>query len=348
MKNKFITFSLLAAFFVSGVGAKEIAPDHEALRYVGRFTEDYRFGWTGCSIDTVFQGTELIADLEVTKGTVAGLTVVVDGESRFVKLEAGRQSVKVFLGGESQTEHRITLFKRSEGALGEIKFHGFDASEDAVVSRPSDRELKMLVIGDSITCGYGNEAQHLSEGNTVENENGYKSYAPIAARALDADLMMFCWSGRGMFRNRQLNYDQATTIPKIFNQTLPQSRLPAWDHARYVPDVIVINLGTNDMSENNGQKPPLSKDGYIDAYKQFLTRLRGYWPDSKIVLSIGPMGNASVSHWLPEIAAEFTNTFVLIYSPFSGREDKAGNYHPSVKKDRSMAAELVAAVQEIR
>lgn len=30
----------------------------------------------------------------------------------------------------------------------------------------------------------------------------------------------FGWSGRGMFRNRQLKHDQAATLPKIFGQTL--------------------------------------------------------------------------------------------------------------------------------
>ncbi len=197
------------------------------------------------------------------------------------------------------------------------------------------------------TCGYGNEAKTLAEGNTVENENGYMSYAPIAARALEADLMMFCWSGRGLFRNRQLNDDQATTIPKIFNQTLPMSGTPEWDHSRFVPDVVVINLGTNDMAEQNGKKAPLPKAGYVAAYKQFITRIRAIAPDSKIIISIGPMGFKPVSEWLPEIAAEFDDVSVLVYAPFTGPEDKGGHYHPSVQKDHAMALELIQAIEGV-
>jgi len=325
----------------------QIAPDHEAIRYVGRFTEDYRFGWTGCLIEVDFQGSEISAELEVVDGAAAGMTVVVDGEPRFLKISNGRKTYTLAEGLDAEAPHRIVLFKRSEGSLGTVRFHGFQTSEGATLSRPPAHTRKMLVIGDSITCGYGNEAKTLDEGNSIENENGYRAYAPIAARALNADLMMFCWSGRGMFRNRQLKNDQAATIPKIFDQTVPMSGTPEWDHSRFVPDVVVINLGTNDMAEQNGKKEPLSKAEYSAAYKTFIERIREIAPDSKIIISIGPMGFEPVSEWLPEIAGEFSDVSVLVYAPFAGPEDKGGHYHPSVQKDQSMALELIQAVERV-
>jgi lysophospholipase L1-like esterase len=321
-----------------------VSPQNGAIRYVGRFTGDHRFGWTGCTIETDFQGSELSADLELVEGSAAALAVVVDGQPRFLKVSKGRKTYPVFQGPENSGKHRIALFKRSEGSMGTVRFHGFQTSEDATLSRPPARALKMLVVGDSITSGYGNEARTLAEGNTLENENGYMSYAAIAARLLDADLMMFCWSGRGMYRNYQAENDQKDTIPQIFNRTLPMSAQPEWNHSRFVPDVIVINLGTNDMSLNGGKKP-LPKAGFVAAYKGLLDRLRAIAPEAKIILGIGPMAFDPVREWLPEIAAEYENTAVLVYSPFAGPADKGGHHHPSVKKDREMARELVAAIK---
>lgn len=325
-------------------GAVTIAPDNADIRYVGRFTDDYRFGWTGCMIEIEFAGSEISADLELVEGVAAGLTVVVDGEPRFLKVDEGRKEY-LLAEGLGEGTHRIALFKRSEGSLGSVRFHGFKASDDAVLSRPQAPDRKMLVIGDSITCGYGNEAKSLDEGNTVENENGYLSYAPITARRLNADLMMFCWSGRGMYRNRQLENDQAATIPKIFDQTLPMDKVIKWDHSTFVPDVVVINLGTNDMAFQNDKKSPLPKEDFIEVYAAFISRIREFAPDSKIVISIGPMGFEPVSQWLPEIAVQFEDVSVLVYAPFADASDKGGHYHPSVKKDQHMADELVDVVK---
>jgi lysophospholipase L1-like esterase len=339
--------------FVLGIGlflstaAEQVAPSHESIRYIGRFTDDYRFGWTGCMIETDFQGTEIAAKLDVVQGPAAGITVIVDGVPRFLKVIKDRKNYVLAEGLAEGKQHRIQIFKRSEGSLGTIRFDGFRISPGGELFRPTAPVRKMLVIGDSITCGYGNEAATIDEGNTIENENGYMSYAPIAARALEADLMMFCWSGRGMYRNRQLNNDREKTIPKIFDQTLPMDESIKWDHSRFVPDVVAINLGTNDMALHNGKKEPLAKEEYISAYKQFLSRILGYYPQSKIIISIGPMVDGAITGWLSEIAADFDNISVLVYSPFSGPEDKGGHHHPSVKKDRAMAAELLRAIHRV-
>jgi hypothetical protein len=345
MMKRIGIFVLGMVLCLSALG-RQIAPDHEALRYVGRFTDDYRFGWTGCMVETEFKGSKISAELNVVTGPSAGMTVVIDGEPYFLEISRGRKTYVLAEGLSPNTTHRIALFKRSEGALGTVQFNGFRIPDHAKLSRPVAPKRKMLVIGDSITCGYGNEAKSLDEGNSIENENGYMSYAPIAARTLDADLMMFCWSGRGMFRNRQLNDDQATTIPKIFNQTLPMDKGIKWDHSKYIPDIVVINLGTNDMAEQNGKKEPLSKEGYITAYKQFITRLRSYAPESKIIISIGPMGFEPISDWLSEISAAFDKVSVLVYSPFAGDDDMGGHYHPSVKMDRKMASELIVEIEK--
>ncbi len=317
-----------------------------SIRYTGRFTEDYRFGWSGSRIEIETDATDAAGVLELVSGSSAGMTVVVDGKERFLKVIAGQTVYPLATDLQPGQPHHIELFKRSEGSKGTVRFKGFQLSEDAQGLPTATRELKLLVIGDSITCGYANEAVSVKEGNTVENENGYMAYAPIAARELNADLMMVCWSGRGMYRNRQKNNDTAEPIPVLFDRTLPESKNPQWDHSRFIPDVVVINLGTNDKSTNGG-KPPLRKDDFVGAYTAFIEKIRNIAPNSKIILSIGPMAYDPINLWLPEIAAQFDDASTLIYARPAGDQDLGGHWHPSVRKHKKMATELVSEIKKV-
>jgi len=180
---------------------------------------------------------------------------------------------------------------------------------------------------------------------TVENENGYMSYALIAARKLEMDAMLLCWSGRGMYRNRNRTNDRTGTLPELFEQTLPFDSNESWDPTRFVPDVIVVNLGTNDSADLDGAKVPLPKEKFISTYAAFLKKLRAIAPEAKLILSIGPMQSGPVADWLPELAGQFEDASVLVYSKYANKGDIGGHWHPSVQKHQSMARELVEVIQ---
>lgn len=322
-----------------------IPPADSAIRYTGRFSEDYQFGWTGSQIELDFEGTAIDGVFALTEGPSAGLTVIVDGTPHFLKIIPEETSYVLAKGLSPDEHHHIAIFKRNEGGLGTVQFKNFHLSEGAKVFKPAELERKIMVIGDSITCGYGSEAATNEEGNTVENENGYMSYAAIAARSLNADIMMVCWSGRGIIRNYGAEGDKLEKMPELFNRTLPTQKTPEWDHSRFVPDVVVINLGTNDMN-TTGDKPPLDKEAYMSAYKTFLARLKVFAPNAKFILSIGPMTFEPVSEWLPELATEDSTISVLTYEGFSGPEDIGGHWHPTVLKHTKMTTELAAEIQK--
>ena len=323
-----------------------IAPDHPNLRYVGRFSEDYQFGWTGSQIEIEFEGTSIESTLKLTAGKNAGLTIVVDGTPSFLLIQPDQTTYSLAKGLAPDQRHRIVLFKRSEGSKGAVQFNGFQLSEGAKLFSPTHPKRKILVIGDSITCGYGNEATTIEEGNSVQNENGYMSYAAIAARNLEADVMMICWSGRGMIRNYGKTDQAYGAYPTLFNRALPMQDKPEWDHFRFIPDVVVINLGTNDMNTNGG-KEPLDKTAFMAAYTAFIARVRTFAPKAPFILSIGPMATAPVSDWLRELVAEEANSSALVFSPFDGPEEIGGHWHPSVKKDKKMAKKLVPQIQSV-
>lgn len=95
-----------------------------------------------------------------------------------------------------------------------------------------------LVHKRCITAGYGNEALTPAEQNSIENENGYMSYGPLAARSRNAVIMMFCWHGKGIHRNNAETGYHVGTIPRILNQTLLNvtDSVASWDHSKYIPD----------------------------------------------------------------------------------------------------------------
>lgn len=69
-----------------------------------------------------------------------------------------------------------------------------------------------------------------------------------------------------------------------FNNTIYGSNLEKWDFAQWIPQVVCINLGTNDFSTNN-----YNAGLYERAYRNFLQSVRNAYPNAKIVLLNGPM-----------------------------------------------------------
>ncbi len=70
------------------------------------------------------------------------------------------------------------------------------------------------MIGDSISCGYGNEGKSQNEHFSPDTENARDAYGAIAARRLGADYACVAWSGRKMWPDN--------TVPEIYDRALPQ------------------------------------------------------------------------------------------------------------------------------
>jgi lysophospholipase L1-like esterase len=315
---------------------------------MGRFTDDFRFGWTAGNVRLRFRGTAANVVVELTRGRESALQVVVDGEPTHVLFVTKDQTVYPLASGLPEGEHTVEIWKRPEGFLGELKWVGFQLDAGAL-TRPSARPARrLMVIGDSISCGYGNEAAEIREGNTVANENGYMAYGPLAARRLDAELAMICWSGRGLFRNRNVGDDRTGVLPELFDQTLPLDPALKWDHASFVPHVIVINLGTNDIARGpENEKPELTKEEFLGAYRAFIERLHRLYPEARIMASIGPMLREPISGWLPELERAYPFVNALVFEGRQGKEYFGGHWHPSVAMHQIMADTLVEKLREV-
>jgi lysophospholipase L1-like esterase len=79
-------------------------------------------------------------------------------------------------------------------------------------------------------------------------------------------------------------------MPEVYDSLFfEQTNSPKWDHQKYVPDVIVIALGTNDFSPGDSDRPMMDVDTFVTAYLAFTQKLRQYYPQAHIFCASSPM-----------------------------------------------------------
>ena len=154
-------------------------------------------------------------------------------------------------------------------------------------------------VGDSITCGYCNLCKQMppNSSNTYEKESFALSWPTLTCRRFGASCHTEAWSGRGMIRN--CDAAATTLMPEIFDRT--RATVPAdqaagdrWTFTDFVPDVVVVNLGTNDFGCNRIDNVTAFSDKFQRAYIEVVYKMLIEYArtEVKIFLACGPMSEA--------------------------------------------------------
>lgn len=280
-------------------GMVDVPANDPNIFYMGRFDCDPAgpaFAFPAVSVRVRFEGDALDLRLRDSgTGTPTSTNyydVSIDGgEPARLEMIPGDQ-VYPLARELGAGEHVAEIVKRveSNGNSGKGQLLGFRVREGTTLLPVAPKPLRVEFIGDSITCGYGNEVSTTTPElfpYTTINQNANAAYGAVAARLLDAEYVAVAISGRGVHRNYS---DGAGELaPVFYEDTLPDdAAAPAWDFARYVPDVVVINLGTNDFSP-----PGPDHEAYKSAYSSFLKQVRDHYPDALLLAVVGPMLNDS-------------------------------------------------------
>lgn len=266
------------------------APAGAELVLVGRFDESDpavpTFAWSGTEITTHFNGPSIAVDLE-ERGPGHHYLLVVDGTPTRLATTSGRRTYPL-ADDLDAGRHEVTLHRLTEAFLGETRLHGVVLAGGARPTRtPSPRTRRIELIGDSISAGYGNQGADAGCPFSPETESHYHAWGAVAARALGADLVTIAWSGKGVFSNRGSTTDRET-MPTLWTRTLPERADSRWDGARYQPDAVVINLGTNELAVSTPDWSP-----FAAAYLDFVRAVRARYPRAQILCVLGPMLNDS-------------------------------------------------------
>lgn len=330
-------------------GPTFIPADDARIAYMGRISHRIpgavTFTYPGVSIFARFEGTSLRMKAKPGSGD---FMVEIDGQWPYRISFSANDSIQTLAEGLPQGIHHARVMYLLEGYELKPVFKGFYVDKGCgLAEAPALPARRMEFIGNSITCGYGVEADSPREPFTYETENHFYSYAALTARALNAQHHAIARSGIGVYRNWGAPASGSRDcMPAMYERVMFTDPSELWDHSLYTPDVVCLNLGTNDTSEGK-----YDFDRMEDAYRRFIARLRDTYPQAKIVLLTGPMmtGRAlkDVKRALDTITAERrqagdAEVYRFDLSPQTGALGYGAGWHPSMRQQQKTANELTA------
>jgi lysophospholipase L1-like esterase len=304
-----------------------------------------RFSWSGTGFVARFSGTSLTMQIAVT-GATEIFKAVVDGAPQAPFTAATGQGTYPVATGLAADVHTVEVYRQTEGPQGESQVMALTVGDGALMEPPAGPGRLIEVIGDSITCGYG-DLGTLADAECYSSESHWDTYEAVAARALGAEVSTIAASGRGIIRNYA--GDTTGTMPMLYARTLTNAASPTWDF-HVEPQAVVINLGTNDISNNKGDPG----DAFRDTYLGLLETVRGKYPDAFIMCIIGPLtsaGEVAILQGHIKSAVDMRNAAgdanVEMFDKIVPQSsDKfACQYHPNVAENMIMADQIAGELR---
>ncbi len=253
---------------------------------------------------------------------------------------------------------KVRLVKFSEAAFAKVGIKSIEVEGNSEPIRPTQAKMRKIeVIGDSITCGYGNEGIWNVDDFTTMLENPWLGYAVQVAEALEAEVQLVSWSGIGVYSSWTETDEPSRELlmPELYHYTdlglfEVVGEKERWSFDNFEPDAIIINLGTNDASYTKGIKERIDQFGR--AYYDFIKEVRQYNPNAMILCVLGVMGQdlyPEVSKQVKRIREEEQDKKVVsLCLDVQQESDGIGSdYHPSLNTHKKMAGVISKKLQEL-
>jgi hypothetical protein len=284
-----IPFFILCLNFES-FGLTTVKADNPNFQYTGRIDfsvpDQPVIFWPGTYIRANFEGSLVILMFDDQTGQ-SYYNVFIDEDyehPHVVDCNAGSQ-IYLISATLTDTVHNLLIFRRTEASTCPTKFLGIQISDGKTLVAPPPRpERKLLFYGNSITCGYGNEAPDNGADDNLAQENNFLSYGAITSRLLNADYMCIAKSGIGIMISWF-----PTVMSEYYYRLNPDDVASNWDFNEYIPDVVVINLFQNDSWLINNLHPVPDSSQRVAAYADFVRTIRSRHPNAFLVCSLGSM-----------------------------------------------------------
>ena len=361
MMGVFLTFTCLS--LISAVVA---ANDH--LNFIGRFAESSA-NWPSSGVR--FN----IVSLNTTSTVMVNINNCVDDCKMYVdaivdcvvvqnmEVSAATPYVSLKLSTVIGETYEIFLKKVTEASngdargnfdVGDVLLEGAEFNSKSVGAiAPKHHNClhrhKMLVIGDSITAAYGVDGTSPCS-FTAATENSDHSYATIVASAVQAELHIVAWSGKGVVRNYgDANQMSETPMPDYYNRTIATTPVSSsvsdpnyWDPARFPADIVLVMLGTNDYSTQPAPSDAQFTTGLVD----FLARIIADYPDAKgrIGAMCAPLAAGPQCANIQQAAQQAGVNYVFI-DPDTLSGGYGCDYHPNAATQQNIANVVVPAVK---
>ncbi len=338
--------------------------------------------WNGSAVEVNVTGTELWIDLEVDFDTFEPW-VGTDIDGAFMSrqmLMPGVYSLCLFRNMTAEPVKNVRFYRELQAMSEDDNCHvlvrGFRT--DGTFSPVEDKPFKIEFIGDSITSGEGTYGPCGDQPWISMFMSSSRNYAAMTAKALNADFRLISQGGWGVLCGWDNNphHNIPSCYEKIcglgfgaFNEKLGAQK--AHSFAEWTPDVIVINLGTNDCSAfsqpmwqdpatGESFKQHTNPDGsfaaedvarFEKAAVDFLHMLRRNNPTSRILWVYGMLGYdlslpiANAVNTFRQESGDIKTTFLQL--PNTTEETVGCRFHPGVKSHERAAKVLTEYLSNI-
>jgi lysophospholipase L1-like esterase len=348
---------------------------HEVVTFVGRFQSDSEgANWPYSGIKFNFLSRNETAVVSVDFKNCS------DSCNFFVEVQVSCKTVSTFHVTPTSTTLKVNvssdvgnhfefmLRKLTEASngdatgimeIGEVSLVGADfvapSRDDNESSTRSSclHKHKMIVFGDSITCAYGVDGVSPCS-FSADTENVHHGYAALIADAVQAELNVVAWSGKGVVRNYgDINQMSSEPLPSYYNRTIATKPIPLstqdanyWNPANFPADLVLVMLGTNDYST----EPVPSDEMFVDGLVNFLARIRKDYPAAdkggKIAALCAPIASGNQCQNI-RYASTVADVAFLLVDPSTLDGGYGCDGHPNAVSQQLMADFILPFVQTL-
>lgn len=296
------------------------------------------------------------------------ISVFLDGAEvpyRKLRVKDG-EPVMVFFSEKPET-HRIRIIKLTENFRTALGIRSFETDGEILSFAPEKKEI-IEFIGDSITCGFGNDTRDISHEFEAAEEDGWMTHGAIAARMLNLEPRFISVSGisihnavpmPGFFAMEEIYaYTDRIMETKIAQQRGQEvTECQRYDFTEKPAKYVVLNLGTNDANQiyfAPEEDKPQAELTFEESYYRFVSEIRRLnGPDAVIICALGCMDYYlfdKICMIVDRIKQETGDAkiFTLKYNKMMNvGQDAGGCLHPSIYRHKKMAQDLVNKIRQL-
>lgn len=264
-------------------------------------------------------------------------------------------TIRATASGAVTGSHLLRLYKATESHNGQVVLTDIKGAGIKPAEHPVKKKIEF--IGNSITCGMGNDTEEIpcGTGKWYDQHNAYWAYGPRVARAVGADFMLSSVSGIGIYRN--WNSD-GPVMPQVYESAyLDIDSTQRWDFSAYTPDIVSICLGTNDLSDGDGQQPrlPFDSAAFVSQYVDFVGLVYKHYPAVQVALLSSPMLSGAKADLLfacleqvkQQCGLRYPGKPAIALFRFKPMIPKGCGYHPDHKDHEILANELIPFFRQL-
>ena len=333
----------------------DLTADNELIRYAGRIdfsnpNEPILIS-SASFLEFNFEGDSCIVLFKKLNppGEPNYISVELDGADQGRTKITNNSFEEIAIKADGPGIHQLRIFKATEAQNNQIVFGGIKSFGLKPLEAMPEKRIEF--IGNSITCGMGNDLTDIpcDSGLWYDQHNAYWAYGPIVARELETQFQLSSVSGIGIYRNWN---GVGAVMPQVYeNMYLNTDAKKKWDFGRYTPDLVSICLGTNDLSLGDGvnERLPFDSAAYVSAYIDFLATVYTHYPEAQVCLLTSPMVHGEpgvkLNNCLNAVKQHYDQKKMgkplAIFEFPSHLEPHGCSYHPDTEDHKQMAEVLV-------